>query len=192
MNDVSPPTENEKPPKRTLKERMLHNFREVFSMFLYLWLLFGLFTLHEAVVLARQGIDFQPFGLAFINAFVLAKVMLVAEELNIGTRLRGRAPIFPILHKSLLFALIFVGFSLTEKLLIGWWKGKTIAESLPRFGGGSPVAILVVALIAAVALIPFFAFRELSRVMGKGVLGALFLRGSALPSRGVSSESKPS
>ena len=38
---------------------------------------------------------------------------------------------------------------------------------------------MIAGLIITVALIPFFAFRELSRVMGKGVLEALLLKGHA-------------
>jgi hypothetical protein len=165
--------------KPTFKERVLHNFREFVAMFLYLWLLFALFAYHEYIVLAKHHIDYKPFGLAFVNAFVLAKVMLVAEELRVGTRFRKRAPIFPVLHKSLLFAVIFICFNVAEEIVIGLWKGETLAESIPKIGGGSPLGIVIASLITTVALIPFFAFRELSRVMGKGALGALFLKGHA-------------
>ena len=170
-------TAPEEKPKRTFKQRILHNFKEVTAMFLYLWLLFALFTYHKALVLAQHNIDYRPFGVAFINAFVLAKVMLTAEELQVGTLFRRRAPIFPILHKSLLFAIIFVCFNIAESIVVGWWKGKTIEESIHRIGGGSFGEFAIGALIITVALIPFFAFRELSRIMGKGVLETLFLRG---------------
>jgi len=168
-----------KPTKRTFKERILHNFREFVAMFLYLWLLFAFLSYHETIVLAKHHIDYKPFGLAFINAFVLAKVMLVAEELRVGTRFRRSAPVFPVLHKSLLFAIIFICFNMAEEIVIGLWKGKTVAESIPKIGGGSPLGIVIASLIFTVALIPFFAFRELSRVMGKGVLEALLLKGHA-------------
>jgi hypothetical protein len=164
-------------PKRTWKQRIVHNFRELLAMFLYLWLLLALFTFHKAIVLSEHGIHFQPFGIAFINAFVLAKIMLVAEEMNLATRWRKRAPIYPILHKSILFAIILVAFSFAEDIVVGLWKGKTVAQSLPRIGSGSPSEIIVASLIIAIALIPFFAFRELSRVLGKGMLGTLLLRG---------------
>ena len=170
-------SDTEAKPRRTLKERMVHNFREVLVMFLYLWLLFALFTYHKAIVLAQHGISFSPYGLALVNAFVLAKIMLIAEELNIGTRLRKKGPIFPILHKSFLFAVIFLGFNMAEHVAVGLWKGKSIAESLPRVGSGSASELIIASIIISVALIPFFAFRELSRVMGKGVLGALLMRG---------------
>lgn len=149
-------------------------------MFLYLWLLFGLFALHKMIVLAQYKIDYRPFGLALFNAFVLAKIMLVAEEMNLATKFRKKGPIFPILHKSFLFAVILVCFTFAEKIVTGLWKGKTITESMPRIGSGSPVEIALASLIIAVALIPFFAFRELSRVMGKGVLETLLLKGRAI------------
>jgi hypothetical protein len=166
-------------PKPTAKERIVHSFKDFVAMFLYLWLLFALFTFHEAIVLAQHHIRFRPYGIAFVNALVLAKVMLVAEDLHVGTRFRKKAPIYPILHKSLLFAVIFICFNIVEEVAVGLWKGKTIAESIPHIGGGSPVGIVTVGIITTVALIPFFAFRELSLVMGKGVLGALFLKGQA-------------
>ena len=165
--------------KPIFKEKIFHNFREFVTMFLYLWVLFALFTYHEAIVLAKHHIDYKPFGLAFVNAFVLAKVMLVAEELKVGTRFRKRAPIFPVLHKSLLFAIIFICFNVAEEIIFGLWKGETLAESIPKVGGGSPLGIVIASMIITVALIPFFAFRELSRVMGRGVLGALFLKAQA-------------
>ena len=32
----------------------------------------------------------------------------LAEELRVGTRFRRSAPVFPVLHKSLVFAIIFI------------------------------------------------------------------------------------
>ena len=68
---------------------------------------------------------------------------------------------------------------MAEEIVIGLWKGQTLAESIPKIGGGSPLGTVIASLIITVALIPFFAFRELSRVMGKGVLEALLLKGRA-------------
>ena len=102
--------------KRTMKEKIFQEFKEVVPMFLYLWLLFALFTYHEAIALARHNISYAPFGLGFVNAFVFAKVMLVAEKLRIGTRFRKKAPVFPIFYKSFLFALTFICFNLAEEV----------------------------------------------------------------------------
>jgi hypothetical protein len=147
-------------------------------MFVYLWLLFALFTYHKAIVLAHYNIEFKPFGIAMFNAFVLAKIMLVVEKMNIAAKLRGRPLVYPILHKSFVLAVVFLLFNMAETVIRGLGKGETFADSLPKFGGGSLGEMIVVAIILAVALIPFFSFRELSRALGKGVLGALLMKSS--------------
>ena len=165
-------------PKRSFGQRLIAQLREVFGMFLYLWMLFALFNYHKAIVLAQHHIDFTPFGIALLNAFVLAKVMLIVEKMNLAAKLRGRALVYPILHKSLVLAVVFILFNMAETMIGGLWKGRTVADSLPKFGSGSLWEVIVVAIILAVALIPFFAFRELSLALGKGVLGRLLIKGS--------------
>lgn len=165
-------------PKPTLKQKFVSQFREVFGMFLYLWVLFALFTYHKAIVLAQYNIDYKPFGIAIINAFILAKVMLVAEKMNLAARLRNKPLAYPILTKSIVLAVIFILFNMAETMIKGLWKGKTWSESMPKIGGGSPAEFIITGAILAVALIPFFAFRELSLALGRGVLGGLLVRGS--------------
>src|SRR5215831_16021091 len=186
MSPSSMPEHRPMETKRTVNKKIFQEFKDVVPMFLYLSLLLALFTYHEAIVLARHNISYAPFGLGFVNAFVFAKVMLIAEKLRIGTRFRKKAPVFPIFYKSLLFAITFICFNLAEEVVIGVWKGKTIAESIPRIGGGSPAGTVIAGLIVTIALIPFLAFRELSRLLGKGALAALFLKPQ--PDAGVSAK----
>jgi hypothetical protein len=56
----------------------------------------------------------------------------------------------------------------------GFFEHKTIAESLSEIGGGSLPAILAQGLIMFVVLVPFFAFREIGRVLGQNKLYHLF------------------
>jgi hypothetical protein len=167
-------------PKRSLKQRTSHEAKRLVAMFLYLWVLFGLFALHESIVLAKHDIDYSAYGFAVINAWLLAKVMLVAEDLRLAHRFEDRPLIYPIIYRSMVFAVVFIGFDIVEHVLLGWWRGKTIVESFPAIGGGTLTGILSVAAIISVALMPFFAFRELGRVIGEGELRALlFTRGAA-------------
>lgn len=161
--------------KRNWKGRAIHEAKRFLGMFLYLWVLFGLFVLHESIILAQHDIDFTAYGLAITNALILAKVMLVAEDLNIARGFEDKPLIYPVLYKSIVFAIVFMIFHLAEEVLVGLWRGKTAPESIPAIGGGSPKGILSVALIVSFALIPYFAFRELGRAIGEGELRALFL-----------------
>jgi hypothetical protein len=159
-----------------VKERLVHEVRQFLFMFMYLFVLFGLFTIHEAVVLAQHHITYAYCGFALVNALVLAKVMLVAEDLHLGRRFDNSPLIYPVLIKSVLFAVVFICFRVVEDMLVGWWEGKARAASVPSFGGGGIVGILSVGIILSFALIPFFAFVQISRVLGPGVLHALILK----------------
>ncbi len=162
-------------PKRNLKARLVHEAKSFAAMFVYLWVLFGLFGLHEFSVLAQYGIHFTVYGYAAVNALVLGKVMLIAEGLNLARGFDGRPLVIPVLYKSVVFAIVFVAFHIVEELLVGLVKGKTLAESFPSMGGGGLTGIATVGVIVAVSLIPFFAFRELDGELGRGVLRDLFL-----------------
>src|SRR6266550_8367749 len=50
---------------------------------------------------------------------------------------------------------------------------KTFLASIPAIGGGGLAGVVCVAVILFVALIPFFAFRNVSRELGPGRLNAM-------------------
>jgi hypothetical protein len=165
--------------KRPWRAILVSEFKQFLAIFLYLWLLFALFAYHDSIVLAQHNIDYKPYGFAFINAFVLAKVMLVAEKLNLGRKLRHRPLVFPILYKSVIFAAILISFEFIEKTVIGLIKGKPLADSVPDIGGGTFFGLMIVAVIVSVALIPFFAYREVGRIIGRDELRAILLKARA-------------
>ena len=145
-------------------------------MFLYLWLVFGLLAVHQSIILSQYQIDYRSHGLAFLNALVFAKVMLVAEDLRLGDRFNDKPLIYPVLFKSLLFAITLICFHIVEHTLIGMWHGQSVAESLSEIGANKLRGILSFSMIATVALTPFFILREISRVIGKDKFWFLFFR----------------
>lgn len=167
--------------KRAWIGKAIHGVKRLLAMFLYLWILFGLFLLHESIVLAQHGISFTRYGVGFVNAWILAKVMLVAEDLNIARGFEGKPLVYPILYKSVVFGVVFLCFGVAEEVLIGLWRGKTLSDSIPAIGGGSPLGILSLTLIFSFALIPYFSFREVGRAIGEGELRALLFTRAPKP-----------
>lgn len=161
--------------KPTVKERALDELRRFLGIFFYLWVLFGLFALNDSIVLAEHHVNFKMQGFAAINAFMLAKVMLVAENFHLGQRFKDRPLVYPIVYRSVIFTLLLICFHIVERVLVGVVEGKTIAENFPEIGGGSLRGIISAATIVCVALIPFFSFRELGRVIGERELKTLML-----------------
>ena len=165
------------PPSRLhhAKEIAVNELRRFVIYFLYLWVLLGLFTLHEDLVLRERGIRFAPQGFALINALVLAKVMLIAEELKIGHRLRPRPLIVPIVLDSAILAILFIVVHLAEHLIGGLIAGDTLAAAVPSLGTMGFSGLLCVAVILFVALIPFFGFSHISRALGPGRMRRILL-----------------
>lgn len=158
----------------SLRTRALHEATQFFWIFVYLWLCFGLFVLYRSLILAQHDIDYTGYGVAFVKALVLGKVILIAEGLNVADKHKDKPLIYPTLYKSIVFFVILCVFSILEHFVRGLFKHETMAESLSGLGGGSLPAILAHGLIMFVVLIPFFAFREIGRVLGENKLYHLF------------------
>jgi hypothetical protein len=122
-------------PARSLKAKAADEFRRFFVLFLYLWILFGVFVLNQGVALREHGINFAMQGFAFINALVFAKVMMLFELFDPGRWLRKRPLIYPILYETFLLTILFLVAHVLEKTVEGLVRGKTIADSLPVLGG---------------------------------------------------------
>ena len=161
------------PRQRSLKEKASDEFKRFFVIFLYLWVVFGLLSIHKSIVLLQHHLDTEENTFAFINAFVFAKVLLVGEHFNLGTRFNHKPLIYPILHKCFIFTLVLMSFHVIESAAVGLWHGETLANSLPPFLGWSPKGLLAVGVMCFVLLLPFFGFRELARVMGRQRMWAL-------------------
>jgi len=164
--------------KPNLTQRALEEVKKISVMFLYLFLLFGLFRIHESIILTEHQIPLSNYGFALVNALILAKVMLVAENLHLGSRFQGSPLVYPILLKSIVFAIVLICFHILENVIVGMWHGMTMVQSIPGVGGGGLKGVFSVGAILAVALVPFFAFREISRVVGASkLLSLVFTRG---------------
>ena len=161
--------------KLTRKEKAAFQLKEFMAMFFYVWVLSALLAMHETIILAQDHLNYPAQGFAIINALILAKTILIGEDLHLGNRFRDKALIYSILYKSLIFAVFLVGFHILEDVIVGVFRGTPISESLPIIGAGSLKGLMCRGGIVFIALIPFFAFREIGRVIGKDELWSLLL-----------------
>jgi hypothetical protein len=165
-------------PRPSLKERAIGTGKKTLIMMLYLWAFLAVLNLHKTAVLQQHNIDYNGLGFAIINAVVLVKVMLVADDLKVGTRFQGKSLIYHTLYASFWFAVILVAFHILEGAVMALVRSKPLSESLADFGAGDLGGVLSIGAIAFVGLTPFFLFREIGRVIGEQQLwGLVFNRG---------------
>ncbi len=93
--------------------------------------------------------------------------------------LKGYVLIYPILYKAFVFSFTFLCFELVEHFALGILRGQRFFGGLPQFGGAELIGILATGMIIRVMLIPFFAFREISRIIGADQLYALIFTGGS-------------
>ncbi|HKM88153.1 MAG TPA: hypothetical protein VJX48_06080 [Xanthobacteraceae bacterium] len=173
--DLGAGAEGETPEsKHGIKERAKDQIKNFVLMFIYLWAVFGMLAVHESIVLSQHQINYRFHGLAFVNALIFAKVLLVAEDLHLGHRLNDKPLVYSILFKSFLFGVALICFHIVEHVAIGMWDGKPIAQSIAEVGADKLTGIVSLGIISTVALIPFFILREISRVIGHDQFWSLF------------------
>src|SRR5680860_89520 len=160
------------PAKPTLKDRVLQEAKKFAGFFFYLWVVFTVLLLHEWIVLSENHIGFTFYGLATINALVLAKIMLVAEHFRFAEALKQKPLIYPIAYKAVAFTTLLLIAYVLEEMLAGWLGGHGFLASVPAVGGGL-VGALTLWLIFCAALLPFFAFKELERAVGPDMIRKL-------------------
>ena len=185
----------------TIARRAADEAKRYLGFVAYLCVVFGTLILFSLNVYSKidgevphyPGYHFYALGL--INALVFAKILLVAEAANVGGRFIGRrlreGPlVYPILYRSVLFSVVLIAAYVLEEVLVGAWHGKAMAEVLPEVGGG-PRGLASFGWIMFVALIPYFAYWEIGRVLGETALHALLLTRRPAP-KASSGEPYPS
>ena len=164
----------ERKSKGSLKERAIEELRVFWLLALYLWVFLGSFTLYRRLILAETGTSYLHYGIALIEALVVAKVVLVGRMFGFSHRFENRRLIVPVLYKTVLFAILVALFSVAEKLVEGWIHGKGLLDGFREIEGLGLDEIAARMLTLVVAFVPVFAFGELSRVIGAKRLAAMF------------------
>ena len=158
------------------KQRIFRELIEYWSIVLYLAIFFGVFTNYRRLILAHYHISYEAYGFSVIKALVLAKVILVAESLRLGRGLEDKPLIVPTLYKGFLFTICVALFNVVESMIRGFIHGSGLMGAVSEFTGRFNDELFAGALVVFFAFIPFFAVRELGRVLGEGTISKLFFR----------------
>jgi hypothetical protein len=160
--------------KASLKERAIEEFKVFWIIAIYLWFFLGSFTIYRRLVIAETGFAYLHYGIAVIEALVIAKVILIGGMFGFTRRFDDRPLIVPVLYKSILFAILVLLFGVVEHLVEGWFHKQGLAGGLREIAslGGYELGARVLMLV--VAFVPFFAFVEIGRALGAQKLAAMF------------------
>ena len=158
-----------------LKARAIAEFKLYWICVAYLFVALGSFIVYRRLILAQAGLPYLNYGIAAIEAMVIAKVILVGRALKVGTRFEGRPLAISVAYKSFLFGLVVLAFGVAERIVVGLFRRDGWHEIVATLANIEIYEALARMLMMVIAFIPMFAFAELARAVGEDRLKALFL-----------------
>jgi hypothetical protein len=160
----------------SLKQKLLHEMKEVFAISAYLAFFFGGVATYRLMLPEPPASALASYGFALIKALVLAKVIVLGRMISVTRLLDDRPLIVPTFYKAALFSVFTLAFEALEHLAGGFIHGKHVEEVFREVVSGHGKVILARTLVVFAAFVPFFAFTEASRVLAGDRLRELFLR----------------
>ena len=149
--------------KSTWKQKLLHELADVGGIFLMILLFLVMFATYRMMLLDTFSSKYFLYGTAIINALIFAKVVAIGEMAHLGHRAEDRALMVSVLWKAFAFSLFLIAFELVEEAVKEYFHGAVVFHKIQLVRKQELIARTVVFFLA---FIPFFAFRELSRVVG--------------------------
>lgn len=160
----------------TLRRRVLAEMIEYYFDFLYLAFFLVAFNFYRRLILAEYDITYLNYGIPLLEAAVLAKVIMIGDMVPMGHGFQRRPLIIPTFLRSLLFCVYVVIFALIEHTVTGLLHGKGWMAGTLEIESKGRDELLAKSIIVFAAFVPFFAFKELEKVLGKERLRSLFWR----------------
>jgi hypothetical protein len=155
----------------SMKTKAIHELRELVFIFVFLAFFFCALTTYSMLLLHAFQIKSSSYGFALINALVIAKVILIGDYAKVGRGLDSKPLIYSSMYNALIYTLLVFGFHVVEEAIKRLIHGVAIL-SLPDEMHFEE--LLARSIVVFCVFIPFFAFRELRRVLGEDRFHALF------------------
>ncbi|MFQ6538022.1 MULTISPECIES: hypothetical protein [Aphanothece] len=163
-----------RPARSGLRQRALEELKLFWLIALYLWIFLGSFTTYRRLVLAETGVTYLHYGVALIEALVIAKVVLLGKMFGFGRRFEQLPLIVPVAYKSIAFGLLVMLFSILEHVVEGMLRHHSGWSGLRDLAALGIDELSARVLMLTIAFVPFFAFWEIGRVLGMQRLAAMF------------------
>jgi len=162
---------------KTWKQKLIHEFTEYWINVIYLTVFFGLYAVSRRLLLANYNIFLDDYFIGLIKALVLGKVIMIGAIFKIGRKVEDMPLFIPIFYKTVMFTLWIALFNITEALVRSLYHNFNFTSAFNELINVHFTNLwLSEAIIVFLAFMPFFALKELSRVIGTEKFRQLFYR----------------
>lgn len=165
--------------KKNFKEKFINEFTEYLYNFAYMAIIFSAIILYRRLVLAQHGIILEDYFVGVFKAFVIAKVVMIGAFLNISKKFENKPLILPVLYKAILFTIMVMVFDVIEIYIKSLFLDPDFLQAFIGLNSHLTLVWIGGAMLIFFIFIPFFAFKELIRVMGIEKIRHLFLKNTS-------------
>src|SRR4029077_6449751 len=160
----------------SLKQKAVHEAKEITYVFLYLAAFFCSLATYSRLLLEKFEISYFTYGAALLNALIITKIISIGEAVHFGKKHEAKPLFYSCAYKAFVYGVLVFAFHIVEEVIKRLIHGKAIVGAFREVRIDD---LLARSVIIFLTLIPFFAFRELGRVMGPDKLRDMFFRTGA-------------
>lgn len=154
---------------------MVNELYRFLFYFSFLALFFCSLITYGDLLLHNYAISYIHYGYGLLEAFVLAKIIILGQHLHLGEKFDDSPLIIPTLYKTFIFSVFALILTSLEHFFIGYLHGKDMAKIYDDFLSAGLDIDLAKALVIFLVFFIFFAFTETARVFGYKKFTSLFL-----------------
>ena len=157
-------------------ETVKGELREVVPPMIFFFVAFNVITYTKKLMLEQYGIEFSGFVTAAVGALIVAKVVLIADEIPFINKYPGKPLIYNVAWKTVIYILVTFIVRFLEFLTPLWWKYRDVSIAVdhllaevkwPHFWA---IQIWLFCLFFV-----YVSFRELARTLGEEKFFQIFL-----------------
>ena len=149
-------------------EKLKKELKEVGLITLYFFTCFAIFMIIKKLVLFEHKITFYGWSSAFFGALVMGKAVFFIDKMPIHKWLKKLKPIYEILFKALVYALLVFLVSIIEKTIHFWIEDPLIGTWQSHlFGHGKAAMLLAHSIYIYFCFVGFFFIHFLVKMFGK-------------------------
>ncbi len=158
------------------KQKLIHEAVEYYINLVYLAAFLIAIAWYRRLILANYHIEYTEYWVPLIEAAILAKVIMIGDVLGLGRGLEHKPLILRTVYRTLVFGLWLIVFNILEETVRGLFKGEGLAGGFEKYLSRGRDEFLAGVILYFLAFVPFFAFQEVGRVVGKDKIRAMFFR----------------
>jgi len=156
--------------------KIKHEFFNVLAPTLFFFVAFNVITITKKLMLEQYDIRFSGFLAATVGALIVAKVVLLADEIPFINKYPAKPLIYNVMWKTLIYVAVATVVRFVEFLFPLWWNYRSLTIALEHLWREiSWPQVWAIHIWLTFLFFIYVSFRELARSLGEDRFFKIFL-----------------